>query len=114
MLEVSNSNDPTNLLFITKQIDDFLRSIIFTGRNEVVAKVMFLLVSVILLMEDAIPACIAAGLRGGVLSQHALQEVSHYALQQVSRGCVPGWGCLVWGVPGLEGGCSWEGGGLLV
>ena len=36
---------------------------IFTGRNEVVVKVMFLLVSVILLT-------------GGVLSQHALQQVS--------------------------------------
>ena len=47
---------------------------IITGRNEV-AKVMFLHVSVILLTGG-----------GGVLSQHALQEVSQHALQQVSRG----------------------------
>ena len=40
---------------------------IFTGRNEVVAKVMFLLVSVILSTGGggAIPACLAAGLWGG-------------------------------------------------
>ena len=72
----------------------------FTGRNEVVAKVMFLLVSVILSTL-------------GVLSQHALQLVS---------GDVGGaWsgGGLLWGVPGPEGVCSWWrgvpalGGGLL-
>ena len=45
---------------------------VFTGRNEVVAKVMFLLVSVILLT-------------GGVLSQHALQQVSGGV--SAPRGC---------------------------
>ena len=60
---------------------------IFTGRNEVVAKVMFLLVSVILS-------------RGGVLSQHALQQVS-------GGGPAPG------GVSLAEGGSPcWGGGGL--
>ena len=39
-----------------------------TGRNEVVAKVMFLLVSVILSTGGcAIPTCLAAGLQGGLL-----------------------------------------------
>ena len=85
-------------------------NVIITDRNEVVAKVMFVLVSVILLM----------GGRGGVLSQHALQVVSQHTLQQVSRGhaipaCIAGGipACLAaglqrgassWGVPGL-GGC---------
>ena len=68
-------------------------NVIITGRNEVVAKVMFLLVSVILLM-------------GGVLSQHALQVVSQHALQQVSGGC------QLWGVPGPGG--AWSEGGCLV
>ena len=70
-------------------------NVIITGRNEVVAKVMFVLVSVILLM-------------GGVLSQHALQVVSQHVLQQVSRGVPAPGGCLVWGMPGL--GSAWSGG----
>ena len=83
----------------------FLHNMIFTGRNEVVAKVMFLIVSVIL----------STG--GGVLSQHALQVVSQHALHQVSRGVsAPGGsvprGCLLLGgvcfrgVSALGGVCS--------
>ena len=57
-----------------------------------------------------IPACLAAGLQGGVLSQHALQVVSQHPLQQVSReGSAPG------GVPGpggsAPGGCLLPGTG---
>ena len=48
---------------------------IITGRNEVVAKVIFLHLSVILFTEGG----------AGCVSQHALQEVSQHALQQVSR-----------------------------
>ena len=59
-------------------IPNIVLSCTFTGRNEVVAKVIFLLVSVILLTVGG----------GGVLSQHALQVVSQHALQQVSRGGV--------------------------
>ena len=43
-------------------------------------------------LAGGIPACLAAGLRGGVVSQHALQ--------QVSRGCL---------LPGGGGACSWQG-----
>ena len=50
---------------------------LFTGCNEVVAKVMFLLICVIL--------CTGGG-GGVVLSQHALQVVSQHALQQVLGG----------------------------
>ena len=84
----------------------------FTGRNEVVAKVMFLLVSVILSTV-------------GVLSQHALQLVSQHALQLVSGG-VPALGGLLWGdawsrggsapggMPGPEGGLLPGGWGCLL
>ena len=47
-------------------------------------------------IAGGIPACLAAGLwGGGVLSQHALQEVSQHALQQVSGagGCYPSMHC---------------------
>ena len=43
---------------------------------------------------------IAAGLQGGVLSQHALQVVSQHALQQVSGGHLV-WGGLLLGGEGL-------------
>ena len=69
-----------------------LECILVTGCNEVVAKVMFLQVSVILLT-------------GGCVSQHALQMVSQHALQQVSRGCLLQ-GCLLRGVSALGGVCS--------
>ena len=68
-------------------------NVIITGRNEVVAKVMFVLVSVILLMGGGCypsmhcrwyPACLAAGLQGGASS---------------------------WGMPGL--GDAWSGGCLV-
>ena len=97
------------------KVDRFYLCSIITGRNEVVAKVMFLLVSVILYT-------------GGWLSQHALHVVSQHALQQVSRGvCYPSthckwypsmpWsrspgGCLVGGAwsRGLLWGGAWSGG----
>ena len=48
---------------IGQNSNNYQRKSIFTGRNEVVAKVMFLLVSVILLTGNgAIPACIAGGI----------------------------------------------------
>ena len=49
-----------------------------------------------------IPACLAAGLGGDVLSQHVLQVVSQHALQQDSRGSAPGGGSL------LPGGWVWR------
>ena len=70
---------------------------IFTGRNEVVAKVMFLLVSAILLTGGgcAIPACIAGGIPA--------------CLAAGLWGCLlAGWGvcCRVLGVGGVcSGGC---------
>ena len=101
---------------------------IITGRNEVVATVMFLHVSVILLTGGAIPACIAggipaclaAGLLGGAipaciaggipacLAAGLLGELlSQHALQQVLWGCSHGSACS-WGVPALGG--AWSGG----
>ena len=76
------------------EIVELLLGDIITGRNEVVAKVMFLLVSVILYTGG-----------GGVLSQHVLQVVSQHALQQVSGGVSALGGCLLWG-----GGCLLPGG----
>ena len=77
----------------------FSNNNIFTGRNEVVAKVMFLQVCVILFtggvcipacIAGGIPTCLAAGLQGGC----ALSG---------------GWlvrGCLVWGACSGGGGAS--------
>ena len=71
-------------------------SVVITGRNEVVAKVMFLQVSVILLMGEVciqaciaggIPACLATGLQAGV---------------SALGGCLL-WGCLIWGVSAPRG-----------
>ena len=83
---------------------------VITGRNEVVAKIMFLHLFVILFtgggcgvcipacIAGGTPACLAAGLQGGCVSQHALQAVSQHALQQVSGGCViPA--CIAGGIP---------------
>ena len=64
---------------------------IITGRNEVVAKVMFLLVSVILLTGGcAIPACIAGGIPASLAAG-------------LLGGTWSGGVCLVWGVPGQGG-----------
>ena len=59
-----------------------------TGRNEVVAKVIFLHLFVILFTGGCVSQhTLQQVSRGrGVLSQHTLQEVSQHALQQVSRG----------------------------
>ena len=90
------------------KVDRFYLCSIITGRNEVVAKVMFLLVSVILYTGGGYPSMHSPG---GVLSQHALQVVSQHAFEQVSRGMSGGGclvqgaalgGCLVWG-----GACFW-------
>ena len=51
-------------------------------------------------IAGGIPACLVAGLRG-MLSQHALQEVSQHALQQVLRGAIPA--CLAAGLGGVPG-----------
>ena len=89
-----------------------------TGRNEVLAKVIFSQASVILLTGGCIPACLASGLqRGGSVypSMHCRWYhsmpcnkstgrgcVSQHALQQVSGGCIPA--CLAAGIQ--EGGMS--------
>ena len=66
-----------------------------TGRNEVVAKVIFLHLFVILFtggggvsqhaLQEVSQHALQQVSRGGVLSQHALQDLSQHALQQVSR-----------------------------
>ena len=87
------------------EIVELLLGDIITGRNEVVAKVMFLLVSVILYMgggvipaciAGGIPTCLAAGLLGGCLLW----------------GGVCSGGCLHWGVS-VPRGVSAPGGYLL-
>ena len=81
-------------------------SAIITGRNEVVAKVMFLLVSVILYTGGgAIPACIAGGLQG----VSAPGGVSAPPLGVCSRegGLLPGGVCSRGGCLLLGGVCSW-------
>ena len=60
-------------------------------------KVMFLHVWVILFTGGVLSQHALQQVSGGVLSQHALQMVSQHALQQVSRGSAPR--------KGLLGGC---------
>ena len=80
--------------------------ILITSRNEVVAKVMFLLMSVIVHRGVLSQHALQQVSRRGVLSQHALQVVSQHALQQVSGGCLLGGGAWSGGVSAPRGVCS--------
>ena len=98
---------------------------IFTGCNEVVAKVMFLLMSVSVHRGGAIPACIAGGIPACLAGLQQVCSGGVSALGEVSapggvcsRGCLLQ-RCLLWGVSALgavcSGGCAWSGGyGLLL
>ena len=77
----------------------FWSDFIVTGRNEVLAKVIFSQACVILSTGVGIPACLAGQSQGGWVSQHALQ---------VS----PQRGCLVPGVSNFSGGGGVVEGGL--
>ena len=90
-------------------------NVIITGRNEVVAKVMFVLVSVILLMggggaipaciAGGIPACLAAGLQGGAIPACIAGGIPACLAAGLQGGASS------WGVPGL--GDAWSGGCLV-
>ena len=66
---------------------------IFTSRNEVVAKVMFLHMSVILLpvgWGGAIPACLAAGLLGGFPGPHPRGKMRGIWSRPTAKGEIKG------------------------
>ena len=85
---------------------------IFTGCNEVVAKVMFLPMSVSVHRGGAIPACIAGGIPACLAGLQQVCSGGVSALGEVSapggvccRGCLLQRG-LLWGVSALGGVCS--------